>query len=72
MTALATLLPLFAAEHSPAEEGRNIITIMLLVGLTFLAVIALGELVAWRGRRRKERRRARGPAHRQWREYRTK
>ena len=27
-----------------AEEGRNVITGMLVVGLVFIAVIALGEL----------------------------
>jgi heme/copper-type cytochrome/quinol oxidase subunit 2 len=34
-----------------AEEGRDVILSMLVVGLIFLAVIALGELVAWRHRR---------------------
>jgi len=31
-------------ETSPAEEGRNIILVMLGVGLVIIAVIALGEL----------------------------
>ncbi len=36
-----------------AEEGRNVITGMLVVGLIFIAVIALGELSrAARHRRR--------------------
>jgi heme/copper-type cytochrome/quinol oxidase subunit 2 len=39
-----------------AEEGRNIILSMLVVGLIFLAVIGIGELNDWRGRRRKARR----------------
>ncbi|HSC92769.1 MAG TPA: hypothetical protein VLB86_14045 [Gaiellaceae bacterium] len=39
MSALALL-----AETSPAEEGRNVILVMLVVGLVFCAVIALGEL----------------------------
>jgi hypothetical protein len=39
-----------------AEEGRNIITSMLVVGLIFLVVIVLGDLNDWRARRRKYRR----------------
>jgi hypothetical protein len=35
-----------------AEEGRNIITGMLLVGLVFIAVIALGETSRWLKHRR--------------------
>ena len=36
-----------------AEEGRNVITGMLIVGLIFIAVIALGQTVhALRHRRR--------------------
>jgi hypothetical protein len=42
-----------------ASEGRNIIIAMLVVGLIFVATIALGELSKWLGHRRKERRRAR-------------
>jgi len=45
MTALAPFLA------NAAEEGRNIVLSMLLVGLVFVAVIALGELNDWRGRR---------------------
>jgi hypothetical protein len=41
---------------SSADEGRNIIVSMLVVGLIFLAVIGLGELNDWRGRKRKYRR----------------
>ena len=41
-----------------AEEGRNIILSMLVVGLVFLAVIALGELWAWRARKRHHRKAA--------------
>ena len=51
MTLLALTLPL--AEVDAAEEGRKIITGMLLVGLTFLAVILLGELLEHRGRKRR-------------------
>ena len=39
-----------------AEEGRNIIIVMLLTGLTFVSVIALGQLARWYGHRRRERR----------------
>ena len=38
-----------------AEEGRNIIVSMLVVGLVFLAVIALGEINDWFAKRRKYR-----------------
>jgi hypothetical protein len=36
-------------------DGKNVITAMLLVGLVFLATIAIGELVAWRGHRKHDR-----------------
>lgn len=39
-----------------AEEGRNIIIVMLLTGLIFLAVIALGQLARWLGQRRRAKR----------------
>ena len=35
-----------------AEEGRNVILSMLVVGLVFLGVIAVGELNSWLGHRR--------------------
>ena len=35
-----------------AEEGRNVITGMLVVGLVFIGVIALGELARAARRRR--------------------
>jgi hypothetical protein len=40
---LALVLPLADA----AEEGKNIITGMLVVGLVFIAVIALGQTAHW-------------------------
>ena len=50
MSALAILaLPLAA---DAAVEGRKIITAMLLVGLVFVSVIALGELSRWLRHRR--------------------
>jgi hypothetical protein len=42
-----------------ASEGTHVILGMLVVGLIFLAVIALGELSNWAGHRRAERKRAR-------------
>ena len=47
---LGLLFPLAAVDA--AEEGRKIIIAMTLVGLTFLVVIALGELAEWLSRRR--------------------
>lgn len=48
--ALALLL---AQEKSTAEEGRDIILVMLVVGLIFLSVIALGQLGRWMSHRRR-------------------
>jgi hypothetical protein len=42
-----------------ASEGTHVILGMLVVGLIFLVVIALGELSHWAGHRRAERKRAR-------------
>ena len=50
MTALALALPL--AAESAAEEGKKVIISMLVVGLVFVAVIALGQLSRWRRHRR--------------------
>jgi hypothetical protein len=47
MTAIVSLLA-----KTAAEEGRDIILGMLVVGLVFLAVIALGELYSWSKHRR--------------------
>jgi hypothetical protein len=41
---------------SAAEEGRKIIEAMLIVGLVFIAVIALGQFSKWLGHRREARR----------------
>ena len=49
---MAALAPFLA---NAAEEGRNIVLSMLVVGLVFVAVIALGELNDWRDRRRHNR-----------------
>jgi hypothetical protein len=53
------LLALIAADA--ASEGRKVVLAMLLVGLLFIAVIALGELTHWAGTRRKARKAARKP-----------
>ncbi len=42
-----------------ASEGTHVILGMLVVGLIFLTVIALGELTHWAGHRRAARRQAR-------------
>jgi hypothetical protein len=52
MSALATALVL-AAEKTTAEEGRDIIIAMLVVGLIFLSVIALGQFGRWMSHRRR-------------------
>ena len=41
-----------------AEEGKKTIISMLVVGLIFVGVIALGELTHYAGSRRKARKRA--------------
>jgi hypothetical protein len=40
----------------PAEEGLKVITGMLIVGLIFISVIALGQFAKWASHRRKARR----------------
>jgi hypothetical protein len=39
-----------------AEEGKKVITGMLVTGLIFIAVIALGQLSKWAGHRRHSKR----------------
>ena len=46
-----------------ASEGKNVIIGMLIVGLIFCAVIALGQFSKWLGHRRADRRRARRQAY---------
>jgi hypothetical protein len=41
---------------SAAEEGRKVITAMLIVGLVFIAVIAFGQASKWVSHRREARR----------------
>ena len=49
---LAVLHLLLAADDA-ATEGKKVITGMLIVGLVFLAVIALGETTHWLRHRRR-------------------
>jgi hypothetical protein len=56
---MAGLLALVFADA--ASEGKKVVLAMLVVGLVFIAVIALGELVHWLGHRRKARKAARTP-----------
>ena len=53
---LATLLGLLPLAADAATEGKKIIGAMLIVGLIFLSVIALGELSRWLSHRRHARR----------------
>ncbi|MBA3365662.1 MAG: hypothetical protein H0U03_07750 [Actinobacteria bacterium] len=45
-------LGLFLAAADAAEEGAKVILAMLIVGLVFVGVIALGELSRWARHRR--------------------
>jgi hypothetical protein len=45
---VALMLPLAA---DVAEEGRNIVLSMLVVGLIFIGVILIGQLAEWLGHR---------------------
>jgi hypothetical protein len=51
----ALLSFVLAAEKPPHEEGRDIVLSMLVVGLIFLGVIALGELSKAISHRRRRR-----------------
>jgi hypothetical protein len=57
---LLTAVVLFAqaqeVQIDPAVEGRKVIIGMLIVGLIFIAVIALGQLAEWASHRREARR----------------
>jgi hypothetical protein len=58
MSALATAV-LLGAEKSPAQEGRDVVLVMLGVGAIFLGVILVGQLMRFMSHRRKARRAAR-------------
>ena len=46
---MSALAPFLA---DAAEEGKNVVLSMLVVGLVFVAVILLGDLYNWRARKR--------------------
>ncbi|HEY7195954.1 MAG TPA: hypothetical protein VH306_02080 [Gaiellaceae bacterium] len=50
---------LVAAEKSTAEEGKDVIIAMLLVGLVFVGVIVLGQTLRYFSHRRAARKRTR-------------
>ena len=58
MSAVATAI-LLGAEKSPAQEGRDVVLVMLGVGAIFLGVILLGQLARYLGHKRHARRAAR-------------
>ncbi len=55
MSTLGAILPLFEAAPDAAEEGLKVITAMLIVGLVFIGVIAVGELSHYVIHRRRSR-----------------
>lgn len=52
----AVLLAQQEVQIDPAEEGKKVILGMLITGLIFVAVIALGQLSKWASHRRQARR----------------
>jgi hypothetical protein len=53
MTAVSALLVSLPLAADAAEEGKKVIGWMLLVGLLFIGVIALGETSRWLRHRRR-------------------
>jgi hypothetical protein len=53
---MLALLQFLIAAESAAAEGKKVITGMLIVGLVFIGVIALGEGSHWLAHRRRTRR----------------
>jgi heme/copper-type cytochrome/quinol oxidase subunit 2 len=49
---MSALAPFLA---DAAEEGKDVVLSMLVVGLVFVGVILLGDLYAWRARKRHNR-----------------
>ena len=45
---LAALAPVLAAAKTAAEEGKDVVLSMLVVGLVFVGVVVLGDVWAWR------------------------
>jgi hypothetical protein len=52
----AAMLVAQEVQIDPAEEGRKVVIGMLITGLVFVAVIALGQLWDWAADRRARRR----------------
>jgi heme/copper-type cytochrome/quinol oxidase subunit 2 len=53
-------LSVLAATKTAAEEGKEIVLSMLVVGLVFVGVIVLGDVWHWRARKRHARRSSSG------------
>jgi hypothetical protein len=52
---IAALIAFVDNPQTPAQEGTDVITVMLATGLIFLLTIGIGELVSWAGHRRQNR-----------------
>jgi hypothetical protein len=52
---IPSLIAFVTNPQTNAQQGTDVILIMLLTGLVFLAVIALGELTRWAGHRKHDR-----------------
>ena len=50
---MVAALQVFLAVEDAATEGKKVITGMLIVGLIFISVIALGETMQWLRHRRR-------------------
>ena len=50
---VAALYHSVLAVETAAEEGKKVVLVMLGTGVTFLLVIALGDLTHWVGKRRR-------------------
>ena len=54
---ISSLIAFVDNPKNPAQEGTDVIVVMLATGFVFLLTIALGELTTWAGHRRKARKR---------------
>ena len=52
---MISLLGFVTNPQTNAQQGTDVILIMLITGLVFLAVIVLGELTRWAGHRKHDR-----------------
>jgi hypothetical protein len=53
---LAVFAALLAAGKTAAEEGRDVVLSMLVVGLVFVGVAVLGDVWNWRSHKRRDSR----------------